>query len=567
MKKLINDPAQVVEDMLEGLALSDARITLLEGENIAVRSDLPAGSVSLISGGGAGHEPAHAGYVGAGMLSAAVAGPVFTSPSVDAVLAAIMSVAGPAGVLLIVKNYTGDRLNFGLAAEIARAAGVQVEMLVVGDDVALDQHAGAVGRRGIAGTVLVHKIAGAAAEAGLPLAQVLAAAQRAADGLFSMGLGLSACTVPAAGKPGFSLEDGEVEYGLGIHGESGVRRAPLGTAREMVGQLVERIASQGELRAGDRVALLVNNLGGSAAQDLDIVTREALLALYAKGLKVEAASTGTFLTALEMAGCSLSVLKLDDALLEHLRAPTAAPAWKPMATPVAAVQRRPATHLGKVAAVEGRSWSAAHAARFKAALEGAAASLIAAEATLTELDSVVGDGDLGISLARGAKALQQEMGSLALDRPTLALQQVSALLRRVLGGTSGPLHAVFMLRAGVTLAAAKSPYSLRAWASAFEAGCDGVAELGGAKPGERTLLDALWPAARALREVPGDTEPAEAAMVMIGAALEGAQATKAMRPVKGRSAYLGDRALGHMDPGAFAVVVWIKGVMEGLAGK
>ncbi|SEP82173.1 homodimeric dihydroxyacetone kinase [Pseudomonas sp. NFACC02] len=568
MKKLINDPLGVVDEMLEGAVLADQRLALLEGENIVVRRDYQAlgerGKVSIISGGGAGHEPAHGGYVCSGMLTAAVTGPVFTSPSVDAVLKAIMTLAGPAGVLLIVKNYTGDRLNFGLAAEIARSAGVEVDMLVVGDDVALDNQGGQVGRRGIAGTVFIHKVAGAAAEAGLTLAQVRAEAERAAAGLFSMGLALSACTVPAAGKPGFHLGDDEVEYGLGIHGESGVRRGRIQTADEMVDVLLARIVEQGELKAGERIALMVNNLGGTAAQELDIVARRALLVCVAQGLRVEAVMVGTFLTALEMAGCSLSILRVDDSLLMRLKAPTDATAWRGMTTPIAAVSRVPVVSTTEQHAFMGPSWSSDHAEVMKTVLKAVSQAFQQNEPVLTELDSVVGDGDIGISLARGARAIDAALESLALERPAAALQQLSAILRRALGGTSGPLYAVFVLRAGVVLSEHAEPGSVGAWAEALQAGCDAMVRLGGASAGDRTMLDALIPAAAALSSHVNGVAAADAALQMAIAAEIGAEATRTMLPGKGRSSYIGERALGHVDPGAYAVALWMQAVASAL---
>jgi dihydroxyacetone kinase len=331
VKKLINDPLQVVSEMVEGLVLADDRLTRIAGQNVVLRRDYAqhaaSGKVALISGGGAGHEPAHAGYIGQGMLTAAVVGEVFTSPSVDAVLAAILAVAGPGGVLLIVKNYTGDRLNFGLAAELARATGVEVDLVVVADDVALDTGDGAVGARGIAGTVLVHKVAGAAAEAGLSLAEVKQEAQGAIDAVFSMGLGLGACIVPAAGTPGFELSDTEVEYGLGIHGERGAKRGPIARADTMLDTLLDRLLERSKLQAKERVALLVNNLGGTAVQELGIVARHALQRLAAAKVEVALVQVGTFLTALEMPGCSLSLMRLDERRRERLLAPATAAAW------------------------------------------------------------------------------------------------------------------------------------------------------------------------------------------------------------------------------------------------
>ena len=281
----------------------------------------------MISGGGSGHEPAHAGYVGRGMLSAAVAGDVFTSPSPDAVLAAIRATAGPAGALLIIKNYTGDRLNFGLAAELARAEGIPVETVLVADDVALAASPGHAGRRGLAGTVLVHKIAGAVAESGATLAAVAAAARAAAGAVRTMGLALSSCTVPAAGRPGFTLGETEIELGLGIHGEPGVRRGPLEPADVLVDRLLDAILADLALAPGARVVLLINNLGATPTMELAVVARRAVAVLEGRGVAVERAYFGTFLSALDMAGVSLSVLPVDDERLAHLDAPTDAPAW------------------------------------------------------------------------------------------------------------------------------------------------------------------------------------------------------------------------------------------------
>jgi dihydroxyacetone kinase len=568
MKKIINDPNTVVPDMLEGIVLSDERLVLLQGENVIARRDFrehaDLGKVSLISGGGAGHEPAHGGYVGLGLLTAAVAGPVFTSPSVDAILTAILTVAGPAGVLLIVKNYTGDRLNFGLAAEIARASGVKVEIVVVGDDVALDGNE-QVGRRGIAGTVFVHKIAGAAADAGLSLEAVKTEVLDAAKGLFSMGLGLSACTVPAAGKPGFVLAEDEVEYGLGIHGETGVRRCQIEPAEVMVKSLVSRIVDQGGLASGARVALMVNNLGGTSAQELDVAARQALTECQAHGLKVEKVMVGTFLTALEMAGVSLTILRVDDAILTRLMAESDAVAWKGMTTPSSEVTRVSPIGSERIQTVRGVDWTPACAELFGSVIRSVIQSLQRSEQILTELDSVVGDGDIGISLARGARALEEFLDSLSLENPATALQEISAILRRVLGGTSGPLYAVFLLRAGTALATQQDAASVAAWALALKSGCEAMMTLGGAKAGDRTMLDALLPASAVLNDA--SSSAAAAAISVVSAAEEGAEQTRTMLPMKGRSSYIGQRALGHVDPGAYAVTVWTKAIAEVLGHR
>ncbi|WP_416355053.1 dihydroxyacetone kinase subunit DhaK [Aureimonas phyllosphaerae] len=557
MKKLINEPLAVVDEMLEGLCLAHPGLALLEGERVLVRADLAAfrarGHVALVSGGGSGHEPAHAGYVGEGLLTAAVCGDVFTSPSTDAVLATIRAVGGAAGVLLIVKNYTGDRLNFGLAAEIARGEGIPVEMVVVADDVALAASTQTAGRRGIAGTVLVHKVAGARAAEGASLEEVKAAAETVIAGLGSMGVALTACTVPAAGKPGFELGEREVELGLGIHGEAGVRREPLRPSRELTATLVERIVAELALGGGTPVALLVNNLGATPAMEMQIVARDAVTAARTHGLVIERLWTGTFLTALEMAGCSVSLLRADPETLRLLDAPAMAPAWP----------GRGAGPLGEEGPVvvastrrEGQDLRPGDGARTVAILVRAAERLIAEEGRLTALDQMVGDGDLGLNLARGAEVAKAEALDWTGADAASILRALSGSLRRSVGGTSGALYAAGLLRAARALDGIAAPTS-RDWAKAFCEGTDAVATLGDTKPGDRTMIDALQPAAEALA-----SSGLEAA---VEAARAGAAATAAMAPRRGRSSYLGERAVGVSDPGAEAVVVWLSAIRDELA--
>lgn len=570
MKKLINEPRDVVREMLEGLVLGNRDLALLADEAVVVRADLQAhlrsGNVSLISGGGSGHEPAHAGYVGDGLLTAAVAGDVFTSPSVDAVLAAIRAVTGAAGTLLIVKNYTGDRLNFGLAAEIARSEGLRVEMVIVDDDVALAEEASLAGRRGIAGTVLVHKVAGAAASLGLKLADVKSEAARAVAATGTMGIALSPCTVPAAGVPGFELGRDEIELGLGIHGEPGVRRAKMQSADALVEQVVERILAVKQIGAGSRVVLLINNLGGSPPMELAILTRAALRLLHARAMVVERVLTGTFLTAIEMAGFSISLLLVDDLRLERLCASAAAPAWVEPRYPQFKLAVMPAAIAATPSHItDGEQFTSAavgDAARLRNAIECIARSLIEAEPVLTQLDSAVGDGDLGISLSRGAMAVLLELNRYDVEHPARVLRWTSETLRRVLGGTSGPLYSAFLLRMSSQLRATGWP-SLSEWAAAFAAGCDAVSALGGAKAGDRTMLDAMLPAAQALREgAQVNLSATQALKNACHAAKTGCEATAALSARRGRSSYLGERALGHPDPGAHAVTVWLGALLE-----
>jgi dihydroxyacetone kinase len=482
VKKLINEPRAVVREMLEGLCDFQPGLALLDAENVVIRAGLmppAARAVALISGGGSGHEPAHAGYVGEGMLTAAVVGEVFTSPGVDAVLAAIRAAAGPAGALLIIKNYTGDRLNFGLAAELARGEGIPIEDVVVADDVALRELVPPSRRRGIAGTVFVHKIAGAAAAAGLPLAGVAAVARGAAANLGSMGVALGACTVPAAGRPGFKIGADEIELGLGIHGEQGVERLPLKTADEIVERLLDTIVADLGLRSGEPVALLVNGLGGTPPMELAIVARKAVAQLRARGLTVERAWTGNFLTALEMPGVSLSLLRLDGDRLALLDAPATAPAWPGSG--------RIGKARGSVAAPADTSQTmraGAPATELQGPLLAVAAALEQAEAELTRLDSETGDGDLGISMVRAAEALR----SVAQDGggdPSAMLATLAGRLRRAVGGSSGPFYATALLRAARSLPPSPGRGD---WVQAFQHAVTAVGDLGGAKPGDRAGL-------------------------------------------------------------------------------
>ncbi|MCZ7866151.1 dihydroxyacetone kinase family protein [Agrobacterium salinitolerans] len=559
MKKLINDPATVVRDMLEGVVALSPATVLLADENVVIRSGLPDPEkrrVAVLSGGGSGHEPAHAGYVGAGMLTVAVAGDVFTSPSTDAVLAGIRAAAGPAGALVIVKNYTGDRLNFGLAAELARAEGIPVEIVVVADDVALKDTVPDDRRRGIAGTVLVHKLAGAAAEQGLSLQEVARVAREAAGNLSSMGISLGSCTLPAVGRPGFVLGDAEIEVGLGIHGEQGVRRMPIAPADELVKLVLETIEADGRLKSGDRVALLVNGLGSTPPLELAVVARSAVTRLEAKRVVVERAWAGTFLSALDMPGFSLSVMHVDDAMLNLMDAPTDAGAW-----PRGGVvnRNRVLPSVGVKTSVTAQSSVTVAGERLRSAAERVAGALIAAEPKLTQLDSVTGDGDLGTSMVRGAEAI------LALPRQSFAdisggLMEMANAMRKAIGGSSGPFYATGLMRASRHLAGIEKP-TAQQMAEAFVAAVLAVSELGGAKPGDRTMIDALHPAAATFRDkLAAGASADDAWRSALAAGIAGAEATTSMKPRLGRASYLGERAMGHPDAGAVAVSIWLEAI-------
>lgn len=564
MKKLINDPRNVVREMLEGLADMTPGLALLDTENVALRADLPSPEkrpVAVISGGGAGHEPAHAGYIGQGMLTAAVTGDVFTSPSVDAILSAIRASAGPAGALLVVKNYTGDRLNFGLAAELATREGIPTEIVVVADDVALAGIVARERRRGIAGTVLIHKIAGAAAAGGRSLEEVVRLARAASARLGTMGVALGACTVPAAGKPGFSLGDDEIELGLGIHGEKGVERARLMPADALVDRLVEQIVSDTGTGVGDRVAVLVNGLGATPPLELAIVARRTLVELRRRGIVVERAWSGNLLTALEMPGCSLTVLRLDDGDLDLLDAPSAAPAW-PGSGRLPKSRAIVATPAG-AAKVEVVSQGGAGNPHYRDLGLVVAEALEAAEPHLTELDSRAGDGDLGASMVRGAVAIRA-LPQDAWSSPATALHAIGDALRRAIAGSSGPFYAIALARAARRLSGSGA-LEAATLTDAFAAAVFSIGELGGAKPGDRTMLDALQLALEAMQvttERGGSIQ--EAWIAAAAAAEDGARRTATMKPALGRASYMGDRVLGTPDGGAVAVSIWMQAIARAL---
>jgi dihydroxyacetone kinase len=570
MKKFINRPEDVVEEMLQGLAVLHPGSVRLPGHKALIRADaqhVRNQQVAILSGGGSGHEPAHAGYIGAGMLSAAVAGEVFTSPSSDSVFAAIQAVAAKPGALLVVKNYTGDRLNFGLAAEMARAEGIPVEIIIVDDDVALKGTGQATGARGLAGTVFIHKLLGAAAVEGKSLADLAAIGKAAVASLATMGVSFSGGTSPAVGKPSFELAEHEMELGLGIHGEPGVKRTDLQPANQVTETLLTEILRQGSFGDKQRVAVMVNNLGATTEMELAIVARHAASFLAGKGLTVERIYAGTFLSSLDMAGLSISVLGLNEDRLRWLDASTTAPAW-----PNAAKQRpgNPETQIAADVGTEASSGGGAQTEagrKTKQAIEAACKALLAAEDELTEMDRVTGDGDLGVSMTRGAKAVQDAVAFYPLDNIPATLKALGHTLRRELGGSSGPLYGVLFLRCGSVLEASRAP-GLAQWGEALDQGCRAISELGGAKPGDRTMLDALDPFVKTLRQGAdvnsGIGATRDAVLAAVEAAERGAEATAQMQPKLGRSSYLGGRVLGYPDPGAKAICVWLRAACEAL---
>lgn len=328
MKKIINSVEQVENEMVLGMAKAYPQyVRKLDCGNVVVRANKKEGKVALISGGGSGHEPAHGGYVGEGMLDAAVSGAVFTSPTPDQIYEGIKAVATDKGVLMIIKNYTGDVMNFEMAGEMAQMEDIPVAQVVVNDDVAVKDSLYTVGRRGVAGTVFVHKIAGAKAETGASLEEVQATAQKVIDNVRTMGMAIRPCTVPAAGQPGFELNDDEMEVGIGIHGEPGTHREPLKKADEIVDLLLDKILADLDYSRKE-VAVMINGSGATPLMELFIVNNRVADVLAEKGIKVYKTLVGEYMTSIEMEGFSISLLRLDDELKELLDAKADTPAFK-----------------------------------------------------------------------------------------------------------------------------------------------------------------------------------------------------------------------------------------------
>ncbi|SDA44262.1 dihydroxyacetone kinase, N-terminal domain [Lachnospiraceae bacterium G11] len=329
MKKLINNAENVVDEMLRGMVAAHPEyVKRVDGCDVLVRAGGSKGKVVLVSGGGSGHEPSHGGFVGKGMLDAAVAGAMFTSPTPDQVYEAIKAADGGKGALLIIKNYTGDVMNFEMAADLAADEGITVEKVVVADDVAVENSTWTTGRRGIAGTVFVHKCAGAAAEEGKDLAAVKAVAEKVIANVRSMGMAIAPCTVPTAGKPSFELGEDEVEIGMGIHGEPGTHREKIRSASDTTNHLLDKILAEGIYKSGDKVAVLVNGLGGTPLQELYVCNLAVSERLAKEGIKIAKTWVGNLMTSIDMEGYSVSLLKLDDELEKYVNAVADTPALR-----------------------------------------------------------------------------------------------------------------------------------------------------------------------------------------------------------------------------------------------
>ncbi|EPK3135897.1 dihydroxyacetone kinase subunit DhaK [Enterobacter cloacae] len=539
-----NNRKQLVNDAIEGILISAPHGNLVKLDvdpaiRIVARSDWDKSRVAVISGGGSGHEPAHAGFVGKGMLTAAVCGDLFASPSVDAVLNAIVAVTGDRGCLLIVKNYTGDRLNFGLAAEKAKRYGLKVEMVIVADDIALPDNKQP---RGIAGTALVHKIAGYAAEHGKSLSEVRDIAQQACDNLWSLGVAMQTCNLPGSDEEEGRIKQGHVELGLGIHGEPGASVVDTQNSKAIIDTLVTPLKA----KAGDgRFAVLINNLGGVSALEMALLTKE----LAHSALKDNLAyliGPAPLVSALDMKGFSLTLLKLNDLFEKALHEEVETLGWQ---KPVAFAPLRTQEHSAIHDCVEFTPSANPQVGEYVSVVTK---TLIQLENRLNALDAKVGDGDTGSTFAQGAREIAQrlEENNLPLNDVSTLLLLVGERLATVMGGSSGVLMSIFFTAAGQKL------HDGQSLADALLSGLAQMKQYGGADLGDRTLIDALQPALEALQK--NDLQAAAQA------AQQGAEATARMgKAGAGRSSYVNKENLdGVMDPGAVAVAEVFKAMVE-----
>lgn len=581
--KQFQSTGDIVLPALRGLARSSPWLHLLEQERVVFRKSTQP-KVTILSGGGSGHEPTHAGFVGEGMLDAAVAGTIFASPSTKQIDAGLRAIASDKGTLIVVKNYTGDVIHFGLSAERAKAQGRDVEVVIVGDDVAVGRtQGGLVGRRGLAGTVLVHKIAGAAAEAGHSLKTVAAIARAVVANTVTVGASLDHCNVP--GRPfETNLNGDEFEIGMGIHNEAGVhKKSPLPTVPELVSELLPLLLAQDDKErafvpfgGSDDVILVVNNLGGISNLEMSYAAEAVTDILKEKyGISPARTITGSFITALNGPGLSISLLNASKAktavegspdIVALFDAPARASGWNQ--------QARPQEWTGKLQIAQGapphqaaaKSGVTADPTAFASMLEHAIEAVFAVEPKVTEYDTVAGDGDAGETLVAGGKAIREALksGAIQTDDGVNAISDIAELVESSMGGTSGGLYSIFLsaLAQGVRDSGA-SALSVDTFRRACQTALNSLYHYTKARTGDRTLIDALAPFVQTLSEG-GDFASA------VAAARDGANSTRKLAAKFGRASYVSaeefkkyDSEGGLPDPGAVGLAALLDGMLKG----
>ncbi len=588
MRHFVNDVSSCVTESLEGVALgSFGNLVLVRDRNVILlnpESDRNRGKVAIVCGGGSGHEPAHSSFVNHEMLSAAICGDVFASPGVGAIVDGIRALVGnseksPKGVLVVIKNYTGDRINFGMACEILSSEGVLLKKLVVADDVSLPE---IKDRRGVAGTVLVYKIAGALAlqqqdnnaDTRRQLNEVFEIAEKVNNNIHSMGCALSSCHRPD-GSAIFTLPEGEIEIGVGIHGERGVSRMPVKSGDEIVTILIDKILAAKQQHetednsSSKRMVLLTNNLGSASGLEMGIVHRKAISYLSEKGYEVCRAYCGMYMTCLDMRGISLTLLTVvDDTFLDLLDvggSDFTKTDWKPDSdyslSPSSIYIDALMSPEDNINSDSSKSDDSVDQELMNI-IEKVCYAGINARKTLNSLDRECGDGDTGDTLATGSNAILNNIKHFSSSNTNLAFRRIAECLTNSIGGTSGPIYAVFFIRAAAAFSSptnSKEWKSMSKWADAIQNGITGIEELGGCSRGDSTLLDALYPVLEAVKKVSHDSEVAAERIVQ--AAKDGAENTRNLEAQAGRARYVEGKGLGRIDPGAFAVYLLLKALL------
>lgn len=577
MKKIINKYENLVMEMCNGMVMAHSELEFLKKYKIIKKKQINENKVSLISGGGSGHEPAHAGFVGKGMLDAAVCGDIFASPSQIQVYQGIKAVSSNKGVLMIIKNYSGDMMNFKNGAALALEDGIEVDYVRVNDDIAVEDSLYTVGRRGVAGTVLVHKIAGAAAEEGWELKQVKDAAEKAAANVRSIGVALNSCTILANGSPAFPLGKDEIEYGVGIHGEPGIRRENMVSADELAERMTEDLLRDleidGEGLIPTEIALLVNGFGSTPLQELYLFNNSVIREMHRKNIKICRVFVGNYMTSIDMEGVSLTVLKLDDQLKTLLSKECEAPAFK-VEGPVESVEYIDINDSNEVKPVSFMTETKKEHAVLKDQVlsvdnmiylvDKMSEIIIENEVPFCELDSYAGDGDFGMSIAKGFKQLKREWKTI-LDQEDLNigtfLDACSLVIMEYCGGASGPIWGSAFRAAGKAVDG-KLDLTVGEFAAMLQAVVKGIQTTGersfgrGAVVGDKTLVDALVPCADSWSESAAAGEDFKTAFAKgAAAAVEGANQTREFVARMGRAGTVGERSLGYPDAGAYALGV------------
>ncbi|MBJ7987628.1 dihydroxyacetone kinase subunit DhaK [Bacillus cereus] len=573
MKKIINKPETLVMEMCNGMVMAHPELEFLKKYKVIKKKEMNENKVTLISGGGSGHEPAHAGLVGKGMLDAAVCGDVFASPSQIQVYQAIKETASKKGTLLIIKNYSGDIMNFKNGAHLATEDGIEVDYVKVDDDIAVEDSLYTVGRRGVAGVIFVHKIAGAAAEAGMDLGAVKAIAEKAAANVRTIGLALTSCTVPASGSPTFTLAEDEMEYGVGIHGEPGIKREKMLSADELANRMTNDLMKDLGVKDGEEIALLVNGFGGTPLQELYLFNNAVTRELAARNIKINRVFVGNYMTSIDMAGMSLTVMKLDDELKTLLSKECNTPAFK-VDGPVESVE-----YVNVLEDVEEKEVSfEIETAEEHAVMKDNVITLnnmvylvdkmsdiiIKNEVPFCELDTHAGDGDFGMSVAKGFKQLKREWSSiLGQDNVTIGsfLDGCSMIIMEHCGGASGPIWGG-AFRAASKAAGEKRELTVGEFAEMLQAALQGIQSIGersfgrGAVVGDKTLVDALAPCVDSWFDSASNEVDVKTAFEKgAEAAVKGAEYTKEIVARMGRAGTVGERSLGYPDAGAHALGV------------